>query len=235
MQSDALSPSEVIVLCGAPFVDDVRARDSTTERPMAGGPVVKAERLAVAAIRAAILVNRERGALEVSWEGREGIDALLDEAAAIGGSGAKALRKLAGLAVIETAINTPKPRLRCTGQPIDWPARTVESRLAQSGTTEPLSVFHHVDDRLGKKYPPSSAGLICMVKAALVQRGLLTTRRRAFGLLQPGHHMPDALKRTALTQSEALRSQLAAARQRDPQLWHALAASITIALNSGFS
>ncbi len=68
MNSPLLTPSEVIRLFGDPFVDDLRPQDGTNERLLIDGRRVKAERLAVAAIRAAILINAQRGGLALSWK-----------------------------------------------------------------------------------------------------------------------------------------------------------------------
>ncbi len=237
MDNPLLTPSEVIVLCGDPFVDDIRAQDSTNERRLIGGRRVKAERLAVAAIRAAIVVSAQRGALALSWNlirpEVEGLAASLEE---FGGVPGKLLASAESLAVVQRSLDAPSPMIGAGIKAGAWPEQSIEALLCgfEPDKKNAVSVFEQLEQKLGGGQPVSSSGVVRTIKEGLVRRGLLEEHPRGFGLLQAGHRLPDPLKQPLMAHGEALQIELAAIRKDEPKLWDALAVSITICLNSGF-
>jgi hypothetical protein len=234
MNSNDLTPSEVVFLFANHFRDDVRGHDSSTERALIGEGRVNSERLAVAAIRAAIVANLRLGIISLSWTStRAEIDGLMDQINMVGGLGAKAIGTLTHLPVVQSKMEEMRPQLQSTGALMPWPAQTVESLIACFSSSAPVGVFHHIEQQLGMGKTASGSGVLGAVKQGLLKRGLLQKYPRGFGLLSPGYELPDAVRLQARTRLLAVEGELSQTRIVDPQTWSRLGDAITLALRSG--
>jgi hypothetical protein len=228
-----LTPSEMIFLCGDRFADGERAQDSSREQVLTSARRVNAERLAVAAIRAAVLANQRQGAITLSWEHGEDLAGTVELLATVGGPAGRLLKKVHALPAVQRAVSRPSPRLQRGACVAAWPDGTVEKRLASFDSSQAIGLCEHVQTHLGGGQRACGASVMRVIKAALVQRGLLETSPRAFGLLQPGHRLPERVRVQALAQSAAVAHELQAWQQEQPQVWADLERSTTIALRTG--
>jgi hypothetical protein len=222
MNANDLTPSEVIVLCGERFIDSVRSADSSTERTLHGQKTVNAERLAVAAIRGAILANQASNITKLIWRAAEELKQELEQMSKLGGLGGKMFGALSRLSVLDK----PSPHLELGTMRSEWPNGTLEALFAD---VTQIGVFEQVQ-KISKQ--PSGVVFVGKVKEALLKRKQLETFPRGFGILAPGFRLPETTRAQVELQLPKVVAMLNAAKRDDLEMWDELEVMITRALRS---
>jgi hypothetical protein len=220
-----LTPSEVIVLCGERFVDQIRSADSSSERTLHGQKTVNAERLAVAAIRGAILSNQTTGITNLTWRAADELKQELENMSKVGGLGGKMFGALSRLSV----LNKPSPHLELGSVPSDAPIGTLEALFADLTGTG-IGVFEQL---LKVSNRPSGAEFVGKVKQILLKRNQLESFPRGFGILSPGFKLLETTRAQVEQQWPKVEAMLGAAKRNDLEMWDGLEVIITRALRSG--
>ena len=244
MNANDLTPSEVIVLCGERFVDQVRSTDSSSERTLYGQQTVNAERLAVAVIRAAILCNQAVKVTTLTWRAATELKSELEPLTASAGLLGNFMRS----AFVQSALDQPVPHLEPGPSQHHWPAKTIEALLAE---VDPLQVAAKIKPARSARekvltglHPSSSVtalletklalhggdGLIYHIKEGMAERGLLERFQRGFGLLVKGFKLPEATRRLVAAQLPTLEQALQDVQRDDPRTWNGLEEAITRAM-----
>jgi hypothetical protein len=224
MNASTLTPSEVIVLCGERFVDHIRSTDSSGERTLHGQKPVNAERLAVAAIRGAILSNQSFGIINLTWCAADELKQELEQMSKVGGLGGKMFGVLSRLSVLDK----PSPHLELGSTRSAWPTGTLEALFADV-TGANIGVFEQV---LKVSNRPSGAGFIGNVKEALLKRKQLETFPRGFGILTPGFKLIETTRWQLEQHLLQVETMLNAAKRNNLEMWDGLEVIITRALRS---
>jgi hypothetical protein len=224
MNAHDLTTSEVIVLCGERFVDSVRSQDSSTERTLHGQKTVNAERLAVAAIRGAILSNQASSITMLTWRAADELKQELENMSKFGGLGGKMFGALSRLSVLDK----PSPHLELGSMQSDAPIGTLEALFADLTGTG-IGVFEQI---LKVSKQPSGVGFIGKVKEALLQRNQLESFPRGFGILSPGFKLPETTRVQLETKLPKVEAMLNVAKRDDLKMWDEIEVMITRALRS---
>jgi hypothetical protein len=222
-----LAPSEIVYLFADRFVDSERPQTSNREPVLMGTGKVSAERLAVAAIRAAVVANDACGAARLRWRSGE-LRSTVDEISAIG-PGGRLIGALTQMPFVQAAMAKATPHIEKAASFADpWPAGTLESILLQPRESDALSAI--VMDELER----SGSSVLGRVKDGLAARGMIARQARAFSWLAPVCLPTESTRRAAQARLPVVTAALAESRTQNLQDWDAMAEAITIALNAGF-
>ena len=221
MNAAVFTTSEVIVLCGERFVDQVRSADTSTECTLCTQKTVNAERLAVAAIRGAILDNQAAHVLQVSWRAEDELKRELKQLSGVGGAMFGALSRL-------SVLDKPSPHLEPGEVQPNVPLGTLEGLLAVFEDRQARGVVDQIQRQVHGR--PSGVGVILKVKQSLSERGLLEVFPRGFGMLAPGFKLNPTARRHLEMHLPKVEAMLNAAKRNDSEMWNGLEETITTAL-----
>ena len=230
-----------MVLFGDRFADGEFSSDSSTEKPLGGGQAVRSERLAVALIRAVLIINHQLGFSTLTWQTPEELKQELEPLSTGGGLLGAFVRS----SMVQTALDQPIAHLHPGLRPHHWPEGTVEALLAELDSPDlkannkptasarrrvlahfqpPSSVATRLETKLGLH---SGVGLLHRIKEQMAKRGLLERTQRGFGLLAAGFKLPESTRALAVAQLPALEDTLRAAQHDNPRTWDGLNETIT--------
>ncbi|HEX8697014.1 MAG TPA: hypothetical protein VF746_31640 [Longimicrobium sp.] len=198
------TPSELVVLFGDRFAEE-GGMLTAKEEVLTSGKKVSAEKLAHAAMAAALLAAEQSGAVRLE---------------------VRRTKALFGLMKGEKLHVVPGPR------PSAWPAGTVEAAIAESAPSGPEAsdLFGAL---IGAKTANASQRFVSVVKAGLAGRGLLGTEQKKTLMVFTTMHftLPDATRAAAgRASTDPVRDLLRSAEQGRPHEWSLMMKAIRAAI-----
>lgn len=228
-----LTPSEIVFLCADRFTDSQHSTDITKAPSFTGGSVrVSAERLCVAALRAAILANHAADILLIEWREDPTMRSHFRQMTGAGNGLTGVAKALVESTTLTDFLAKPQLVLSRGAQPNRWPEQTLESSMVAYFSKATPTVAQTID-LVFPSIPISAAGVMRRITGPLLTRNYLRTISRGFGVLQPSLQLtPGGQQLIDSGQIEALENKLAQ-HQLDTRTWKGLDEMITNLVRSG--
>lgn len=198
------TPSELVVLFGEKFAEE-GGMLAAKEEALVSRMKVSAEKLAHAALAAALLANEQTGAVRL--EHRKG-------------------KALFGL------MDTEKLHVVLGDREATWPDGTIESTVALLAHGGP-TIAELFQSAIGSESHNPGQQVCAMVKAGLAGRDLMdVAERKMLGMITVPHFvLRDEVRRMAMAESPApIQAMLRDAEKNRPQIWEQLIKEIRAAM-----